>query len=261
MLTLDIYIEGKLLVELKSDSEDNIKGFFQALHYSKKGLTFSTVCVIAHKFVAVWKVNSIPDFAKRLSAEANADIAPNEIGVKNAKATIKAQRIEILKSAVFKLEAVDLEGLFQKSYDTALNEFVQVLNNLEADRVQINTHNFIDHIAQLEKFFNNPIDAVHCFYAIVGFWDVTSTVALDEQSDTVPRTTGHQKSGNAADSHFYADIVAYSETDVHQFQKNFRHLFQIRNWLHHSWQRILQDCWPLSDFVHNLELSTQRKGQ
>jgi hypothetical protein len=181
----DIYIEGKLLVELKSDSEDNIKGFFQALHYSKKGLTFSTVCVIAHKFVAVWKVNSIPEFAKRLSAEANAEIAPNEIGVKNAKATIKAQRIEILNSAVFKLEAVDLEGLFKKSYDTALNEFVQVLNNLEADRVQINTHNFIDHIAQLEKFFDNPIDAVHCFYAIVGFWDVTSTVALDEQSDTV----------------------------------------------------------------------------
>ena len=31
----DIYIEGKLLVELKSDADDFIAGFYQGLHYAK----------------------------------------------------------------------------------------------------------------------------------------------------------------------------------------------------------------------------------
>ncbi len=177
----DIYVEGKLLVELKSD--DYLKGFYQALHYAKKGLTFSAICVVSSKFVAVWKVNKIPDHAKKLSAESDATSAPNAVGLLNAKHTTKAQLNEILKSAVFKLDAVDLEGLFTKNYDVSLNEFVQVLKNLDAERIQINTHNFIAHIEQLKKFFADPLDAVHCFYAIVGFWDVTSTVASDESGN------------------------------------------------------------------------------
>jgi hypothetical protein len=181
----DTYIEGKLLVELKSDSDDFIAGFYQALHYHKLGLTFSAVCVVAQKFVAVWKVNSIPDFAKKLSADADANTSPNEIGRLNAKQTSKAQTNEILKATIFKLDAVDLEGLFNKSHDVALNEFVQVLKNLDAERILINTHNFIAHIEQLKKFFADPLDAIHCFYAIVGFWDVTSTVAFNDESDKV----------------------------------------------------------------------------
>ena len=179
----DIYIEGKLLVELKSDADDFLAGFYQGLHYAKLGLAFSAVCVVAQKFVAIWKINSIPDFAKKLSAEADVNKAPNDIGVKNARATSKAQKAELLKAAVFKLDATDLEGLFKKNYATELHEFVQMLRNLDAERVQINRHNFIDHIAQLEKFFADPIDAIHCFYAIVGYWDVTSTVGMDESDE------------------------------------------------------------------------------
>ncbi|MGA3051102.1 MAG: hypothetical protein ABSE00_04195 [Chitinispirillaceae bacterium] len=179
----DIYIEGKLLVELKSNSEDYLKGFFQALHYAKLGLTYPAVCVVAKGFVAVWKVNKIPDHAKRLAAEADAITAPNAIGLRNANKTTKAQSVEILKSTLFKLVPQDFEGLFKKDFDTALPEFVQALKNLDAERIQINTHNFIDHIAQLEKFFDDPLEAVHCFYAIVGFWDITSTVATDESDE------------------------------------------------------------------------------
>jgi hypothetical protein len=181
----DIYIEGKLLVELKTNPDDYLKGFFQALHYAKLGLTFSAVCVIAQKFIAIWKVNTIPDHAKRLAAEANATVAPNTIGVQNARRTTKAQATELKKSAVFILDSYDFEGLFKRDFDTALPEFVQALKNLEAERIQINTHNFIEHIKQLEKFFDDPLDAVHCFYAIVGFWDVTSIVAFSEHSDEV----------------------------------------------------------------------------
>jgi len=179
----DIYIEGKLLVELKSDYDDYRKGFYQALHYAKLGLTFSAICVVAKRFVAVWKVNKIPDHAKRLSAEADATTAPSAIGVLNAKRTTKAQATEIINTAIFRLFPEDLEGLFERDFDTTLPEFVQVLNNLDAERMQINTHNFIDHIKQLERFFDDKLDAVHCFYAIVGFWDVTSTVATDDSDE------------------------------------------------------------------------------
>jgi hypothetical protein len=181
----DIYIAGKLLVELKSEFNDYLQGFYQALHYAKLGLTFSALSVIAEKFIAVWKVNGIPDFAKRLSAEADALTPPNIIGAVNANRTTKGHANEILKSAIFKLVPQDFEGLFSRDFDTSLNEFVQVLKNLDAERTQINTHNFIDHIKQLEKFFDDPLDSIHCFYAIVGFWDVTSTVAETANSDTV----------------------------------------------------------------------------
>jgi hypothetical protein len=179
----DSYIEGQLLVELKSDYKSHIAGFYQALHYAKLGLTFSAVCVIAQKFIALWKVNKIPDYAKRLSAEADATVAPSAIGILNASRTTKAQAAEIRNAAVFKLLPEDVEGLFKTDSNAALHEFVQVLKHLEAERIQINTHNFIDHITQLEKFFDDPLDAVHCFYAIVGFWDVTSTVAFDERRE------------------------------------------------------------------------------
>src|ERR1039457_2614584 len=139
----DTYIEGKLLVELKSDADDFIAGFYQGLHYSKLGLAFSAVCVVAQKFVAIWKINSIPDFAKKLSAEADGSKAPNDIGTKNARATSKAQKAEILKAAIFKLDATDLEGLFKKNNDTELRAFVMVLKNLDAERLLIKRQNFI----------------------------------------------------------------------------------------------------------------------
>jgi hypothetical protein len=181
----DIYIDGKLLVELKSTADDFLAGFYQGLHYGKKGLAFSAVCVVAQKFVAIWKINSIPDFAKKLAADSDGTTPPNDVGVKNARATSKAQKTELLKSAIFRLDANDLEGLFKKNNDTELRAFIQMLKNLDAERIQIHRNNFIDHISQLEKFFDDPIDAIHCFYAIVGFWDVTSTVATNDESDKV----------------------------------------------------------------------------
>ncbi len=181
----DIYLEGQLLVELKSKFVDWPKAFYQALHYAKKGLTFSAICVIAHEFIAVWKINNIPEFAKQLSAGANPMAAPSAIGSRNASRTSKAQLAEILTSAILKLTPLDFAGLFTNNREVALREFVQVIRHLDAERIQVNTHNFIDCITQLSRFFDDPLAAIHCFYAIVGFWDVTSTVAFDEHSDHV----------------------------------------------------------------------------
>lgn len=181
----DTYIEGKLLVELKTKKDDLKEGFFQALHYEKKGLSFSSICVIAYKFICIWKVNKIPDFAKELSAKADPLKAPNVIGKKLARKITKSQFLDIIKTASFSLQPSDFEGLFEKDIDTEIHAFEQNLKNLESERIQISSHNFINTIEQLKKFFDDPLDAIHCFYSIVGFWDITSTVALDEHDESV----------------------------------------------------------------------------
>ena len=177
----DTYIEGKLLVELKTKYEELYSGFFQALHYAKKGLSYSSICVIANKTICIWNVNKIPDFAYKLSYDADPLKAPNEIGTLLASKLNKAKKNEILKSARFSLlPGHDFEGIFTKDIDISLYEFKNVLKNLESERMQVNSHNFIDTIEFLKFFFDDPLDAIHCFYAIVGYWDTTSPVASDD---------------------------------------------------------------------------------
>jgi hypothetical protein len=35
----------------------------------------------------------------------------------------------------------------------------------------------------MQKFFDRPLDAIHCFYTIVGYWSVTSKVMKQEETD------------------------------------------------------------------------------
>ena len=181
----DTYIKGELVVELKSKYDQWLEGFYQALHYSKKGLSFPTICVITKDFVGLWKLNDIPITAKKLAANSDAQKAPSEIGKTNASKTSKAEAIEILKNAFFVINKPEDKDLFSQntSLTTVLYEFVKILRNLDANRIQINTYDFINHIETLKKFYDNPIDAVHCFYAIVGFWDVTSIVVDNDEED------------------------------------------------------------------------------
>ena len=104
LLGADIYIEGKLLVELKSDYDDYLKGFYQALHYAKLGLTFSAICVVAKRFVRSMEGKQNPRSRKAtVPQKLMRTMAPSAIGVLNAKHTTKAQASEILKAAVFRL--------------------------------------------------------------------------------------------------------------------------------------------------------------
>ncbi len=182
----DTYIKGELLVELKSKYEQWLEGFYQALHYSKKGLSFTTICVITKNFIGLWKFNDLPDFVRKLVVAADAQKAPNEIGNINARKTTKSEAIQILKAAFFRINIREYDDLFshERSIDVDLFEFLKVLKNLDSNRIQINTYDFINHIESLKKFYDNPIDAVHCFYAIVGFWDVTSIVVDNDEDDS-----------------------------------------------------------------------------
>jgi hypothetical protein len=180
----DAYIEGKLIVESKTSENQWLEGFYQALHYQRKfGLTYSTIMVVAHKFVAIWKLNKLPEYATILAHTASINDAPNKVGKDNAKKTQPNSIKEIKNAAFFWLDAKMLQGdIFEnaKHLVTESYEVLKVLRNLDSDRLQINKHNFIQTIERMKPFFEKPIDAVHAFYTIVAFWDITSTAAINE---------------------------------------------------------------------------------
>ena len=182
----DIYVEGKLVVELKTSETDWLSGFYQALHYQKKGLAFPVVCVMAEKFLAVWKVNHIPEFAVILAHTANPMTAPNVMGKENAKKTNKQIANEILESAMFCITPKKFDEAkksLRLTYE--VHEFLNILKNLDSDRLQINTFNFTEKIEQMKAFFDTPMEAIHAFYEMVGYWDITSQIAENDKASTL----------------------------------------------------------------------------
>jgi hypothetical protein len=183
---VDIYVDGRLAVELKTKPDDWLSAFYQVQHYRKKGQEFGAFCVKAHKFVGLWKVNGIPAYAAELAKKADPKLPPNKVGPVNARKTNKGQQAEIINSAVFCItpEIIDKDSLFKEDIDVLLAEFVDALKNVESRRQQINPRNFIQKVEYLKRFFDDPMDAIHCFYTILNFWDATSIVP--EPSVTAP---------------------------------------------------------------------------
>jgi hypothetical protein len=186
----DVYIEGQLIVEAKSTKDQWLDGFFQALHYQRKfGLTYNTIMVVAQKFVAIWKLDKLPEYAVVLKNTSNPAHAPNVVGKENAKRSTAQNAREIRDSATYWLEPKDLEGqLFKtgtKSLTVESYEILKILRNLQSSRQQVNTHNFIDCIERMKPLFPSPIEAVHAFYSILSYWDITSTVAVNEETGEV----------------------------------------------------------------------------
>ncbi|MGS2716684.1 hypothetical protein ACVBE9_00790 [Eionea flava] len=170
----DIYIEGQLVVELKTHQNDWVSGLYQAQHYSKKGLSFTNICVITHEFIGLWRTDKLPDFFKELSKGADPRKAPNFIGKQLAKKTKKAQQQQLLNSSLLLLSGFN-DGLFQEQ-KADIRQLLHILKNLDSARLQVNPRNFIDVIYLMERFFDTPMKAIHAFYDICGYWDVTSSV-------------------------------------------------------------------------------------
>ncbi len=185
----DVYIVGQLVVESKTEHKQWLEGLFQALHYHRKfGLGFHTIMVIAREYIGIWKVNKLPEEAIKLSYKADIQKAPSEIGKILAKDCTKELRVAIHESAFYWLEPKNLVGdIFggAKNLITETYEILKILKNLDSDRFQINTHNFINTIERMRTFFPTPIEAVHAFYTIVAFWDITSTVSVNEDETEI----------------------------------------------------------------------------
>jgi hypothetical protein len=171
----DGYVEGQLIIEAKTAATDWLSGFYQALHYAKKGLTFSTVCVIAKDFLGVWKINQLPEAVTIFAHSTEAHKAANDAGRENARRTPKPLQAEILDVALFKIMPQDIRRE-DFSYIVSSYGFLKVLKNIDSERIQINPNSLITDIEAFKAFFDEPIEAIHAFYSIVAYWDVTSTI-------------------------------------------------------------------------------------
>ena len=196
----DGYVEGIFVLEAKTDYSDWLAGFYQALHYHKSaGLAYHLIMVIAQKFVGVWRVNDIPEAAFHLYHAASPLNPANFVGKDNAKKTQQHIKKEIEESALYFINPKRFDKIYQKneaiSFDFDGNprfgieffwhEIMMILRNSDALRIQIDTHNFISQIELMNDFFDHPIEAVHAFYTMIAYWDITSTVAEKDYSDTV----------------------------------------------------------------------------
>ena len=212
----DVYIEGKIIVECKTHYSQWLDGFYQALHYQKKhGLAYSIVIVIAQKYVGIWRVNKIPEFAVRLAHLSDANAAPSSIGKENARNTSNTEKRQIQNSAIYWLEPKDLAGDYfkgeAKSITIEVHEILNILKNTDTERLQVNTRNFIEHIELLKRYFELPIDAVHCFYSIVAYWDITSVVSTDERGEEI-RVIGFK-------GQKYSEFVDIKPSQFREFKK------------------------------------------
>lgn len=110
------------------------------------------------------------------------------MGVTNARKTQKAQLNLIRESAIYWLDPKSLQGdMFAgaKNLTTETFEILKVLKNLDSSRIMVNTHNFIHTIELMKPLFENPIEAIHAFYTIVNYWDITATVAESDYTNEV----------------------------------------------------------------------------
>ncbi len=210
----DIYVEGKLIVESKTDYSQWLEGFYQALHYQRRyGLAYNTIIVVAHKFIAIWKVNELPEYAVMLSHTVSSSLAPSAAGKENARKTSKASREEIKDKAFYWIEPKQLDDDYKlgtRSLTVESYAIKNILINLDADRLQINPHNFIDTIESMKAFFHYPIDAVHAFNTIVAFWDITSTAALKDNGAI--QVVGFK-------GHYLSDVVNVPAQQAKEFKK------------------------------------------
>ena len=196
----DGYVEGVFILETKSDYSDWLPGFYQALHYQKRyGLAYQLILVIAHKFVGIWRVNQIPEHAFLMAHTAAPFKAPSLVGKENASRTPQPVKKEIEETALYFIDPKRFDKIHQKneaiSFDFGGNprfgieffwhEIASILRNSKAGRMQIDTHNFIGEIELLKDFFDRAIDAVHAFYTMIAYWDITSSIAINDYTGEV----------------------------------------------------------------------------
>jgi len=203
----DIYIVGRLAVELKTHEAEWLQGFFQALHYNKKGLSFSAVSVIANNFIGLWRLADLSSEVTSIILNTDANKSANEVGKINANKCNKALKQKILESAYF---------LYNKEQplfiDAKLYEFEENLQHLDVMRNQINPNNFLRKIGLLKEYFEDPLNAIHCFYTMLPFWDTTSKVPEARMPEQNVLWLNGQNGSSSSDK-----IIIEP-----RFQKNFR---------------------------------------
>jgi len=181
----DGYVPGYFVLELKGKANDWLSGLFQALAYRNHGLQYAQIVVAAKTFLAIWRVEDIPQ--KLLDEVAAEQSAPNTIGRIYAK-KYSFKKKELLKLAVWKDQDL-FAPLFASHPDVVLGKFALFEKTLKQGRKvrqNITPKNLAATLKELKSYFSpeQPIKAVRAFYSMLYAWSEFSAVSISRKSQT-----------------------------------------------------------------------------
>jgi len=158
-----------------------MSGLVQGLAYKNKGLDFSQIVVAAKNFLAIWRVDDLPEDIRDEVLAATG--APNRIGVQLAR-RYSAVRNRLLGLAVW--NGVELTGtLFQKPELIAakLRSFEETLRQGRKIRLKVTLKNFTSVLKEMTEFFdpNQPVKTVRAFYSMLYGWTDSATIQLSDK--------------------------------------------------------------------------------
>lgn len=185
----DGYVPGHFVLELKGKISDWYAGLIQGLAY-KKTLDFAVVVVAAEGFLAIWRVDDIPDEIQE--AILNKKSAPSKIG-KELALSFKHLKQKILKKAIWHDE--QLHGLFLSDKSLVIEKiksFEKRLNACKKVREKITINNFTKILKIMAEYFDKtqPIKTVGAFYAMIYSWNEHSILMLSNRNPTTATLDG-----------------------------------------------------------------------
>jgi hypothetical protein len=179
----DGYVAGSFVLELKGKTNDWLDGLFQGLAYRNRGLDFAQIIVAAKNFLAIWRVEDIPEkIREELAVEPG---APNSLGRQYAKRYL-SKKNDLLRRAVW--NGADLfTPLFLSQPDVVLSKFAlfeKTLREGRKVRQKITVKNFTTLLVEMKSFFDpdQPIKAVRAFYSMLYAWNETSIVNISQKA-------------------------------------------------------------------------------
>lgn len=177
----DGYVPGHFVLELKGRTGSWFAGLCQGLAYTRD-LDCSTIVVAAKEFLAIWRIEDLPDSLRSdiLTAEGAASSVGRRFATK-----YRSQQKKILRSAIWRGEVfVDLFASEPRIVLSHLAAFEQTLQQAKKVRRSITLRNFTTVLKEMVPFFNpaNPLSAVNAFYSMVYAWDDKSVLQISERT-------------------------------------------------------------------------------
>jgi hypothetical protein len=179
----DGYVPGSFVLELKGDTKNWLSGLFQGLAYKNRGLDFAQIVVVAKNFLAIWRVEDLPQkIREEMALESG---APSSIGKQYAKNYASKKR-DLMKLAVWNGAAL-FTPLFIAQADLVLSKiaiFEKTLREGRKVRQKITVRNFTTTLKEMKSFFDpdQPIKAVRAFYSMLYAWSETATVHISQKT-------------------------------------------------------------------------------
>jgi hypothetical protein len=179
----DGYVPGLFVLELKGRTNNWLSGLFQGLAYENRGLSFSQIIVGAKNFLAIWRVEDLPDNIRmEIAAEQG---APSTVGRQYAK-KYASKKNSLLKLAVWN-GAELFTPLFLAQSDVILNKIIHFEKTLREGRQvrqKITLKNFPTLLKEMKSYFDpkQPIKAARAFYSMLYGWSENSTVNISQKA-------------------------------------------------------------------------------